>query len=283
VTSGKQKGWTPLARHVSLFTCHWVKQAHMRATDFEFHYRFWFILLIFALAFGCDTFDRTNAVVALVQGYLPNDPRLDSAAARHWLQVWFAFSATLVAAAAWMRSWGSAYLRVEVVLDSVVRTEKLVANGPFRYIRNPLYFGNFLMAAGIGMLASRTGWLVLMLGQILFAVRLIGREEAALAESQGDGYRAYVAAVPRLLPALRPRGPAGNTQPRWLQGFLGEGWMWLLALGGFILAWRLDFHLYWRILWLCTAGYFLRWLILRWWRRRNPRPAVPSRASPLPR
>jgi protein-S-isoprenylcysteine O-methyltransferase Ste14 len=255
----------------------------MRATDFEFHYRFWFILLFYLLAFLCYSFDRTSMASALVKGFLPNDALLGSAAPRHGVQIVYVLSATLVAAAAWMRSWGSAYLRVEVVLDSVVRTEKLVANGPFRYTRNPLYFGNFLMAAGIGMLASRTGWLVLMLGQILFAVRLIGREEAALAESQGDGYRTYQAAVPRLLPALRPRVPAGDTQPRWLQGFLGEGWMWLLALDGFVLAWRLDFHLYRRILWVCTAGYFVRWLILKWWRQRNPRPAVPSTASPLPR
>ena len=39
----------------------------MRATDFEFRYRFWFITLIFSLAFSCYTFDHVNAAVALVK------------------------------------------------------------------------------------------------------------------------------------------------------------------------------------------------------------------------
>lgn len=241
----------------------------MRATDFEFRYRFWFISLIFGLAFSCYTFDHVNAAVALAKLLSGRGFDMNSLAARQRIQILFALSGTLVIAAAWMRTWGSAYLRAEVVHDSALRTEKLVADGPFRYVRNPLYFGNLLMAAGVGLLACRTGWFVLVIGQMLFLRRLIGREEAALVETQGEPYRAYLAAVPRLGPALRPHVPAGGTQPRWLQGFLGEGWVWILALDDLLLAWRLSLPLYYGVLWVCAAAYFLRWIVLRSLRRRK--------------
>ncbi len=105
----------------------------MRATDFEFRYRFWFITLIFSLAFSCYTFDHVNAAVALVKLLAGRGFDMNSLAARQGIQILFALSATLVIAAAWMRTWGSAYLRAEVVHDSALRTEKLVADGPFRY------------------------------------------------------------------------------------------------------------------------------------------------------
>jgi protein-S-isoprenylcysteine O-methyltransferase Ste14 len=241
----------------------------MRATDFEFHYRFWFIALIFSLAFSCYTFDHLNAAVALGRVLAGRDQELRSATARHGIQILFGISAALVAAAAWMRTWGSAYLRTEVVHDSALRTEKLVADGPFRYVRNPLYFGNLLLAAGMGLLTSRTGWFVLIIGQTLFLHRLIGREEAALVETQGEAYRAYLAAVPRLWPSLRPRVPAGGTQPRWLQGFLGERWMWILALDGLLFAWRLNPPLYYDVLWVSAGAYLLRWIVLTSLRQRN--------------
>src|SRR5208282_256162 len=100
------------------------------------------------------------------------------------------------------------------------RTEKLVADGPYRHLRNPLYFGNMLLAAGLALLASRTGSVVLILGNLLIVLRLIGREETALAQSQGEAYRAFLATVPRLWPSLRPRLPSGGLQPKWFQAFL---------------------------------------------------------------
>ena len=62
-------------------------------------------------------------------------------------------------------------------------------------------------------MASRIGFLVLVLGVIGFNYRLIIREEAGILASQGGVYDAYRAAVPRLLPALRPRVPSGNATP----------------------------------------------------------------------
>ena len=152
----------------------------------------------------------------------------------------FAIGAVFVGVAACIRTWGTAYLQDEVARDAVVRTERLVADGPYRFVRNPLYLGSLLMAAGIGLLASPIGWLVLMAGMVLALLRLIGREEAFLQEKRGDAYRAYLERVPRLWPSLRPRLPAGGTAPRWGQAWIGEMGMWFFFVGSSDFALTLD-------------------------------------------
>jgi len=253
----------------------------MRATNFEFRNRFWFICLTYFVGFGAYTFDHLNAAEALARWmFSSSDPHLNSLAARHAIQGLFAISATLVTAAAWVRTWGGAYLRSEVVHDSAVHTERLVADGPYRHLRNPLYLGNMFLAVGMSLLASRTGAVVLILGNFLIVLRLIGREEAALAEAQGEGYRAFLAAVPRLWPSLRPRLPASGLQPKWPQAFLGEAWIWTFAVNGFLFVWKLDGRLYNIILLVSGAAYFLMRIVLGRLHQRNSPPPAPEQPSP---
>jgi protein-S-isoprenylcysteine O-methyltransferase Ste14 len=251
----------------------------MRATEFEFRNRFWIICLSYFVGFGFYTFDHMNAVEALVRWiFSRTDPHLDSLAARHTIQGLFALSATLVAAAAWIRTWGGAYLRTEVVHDKAVRTERLVADGPYRHLRNPLYLGNLLLATGMAALASRTGGLVLVLGNLLIVLRLIGREEAAMAQSQGEAYRAFLGAVPRLWPSFRPRLPAGGMQPKWFQALLGESHLWVFAMNGFLFAWKLNDRLYYIILGVAFLMRIMLGRILRWG-SSSPAPDPPSPQS----
>jgi Phospholipid methyltransferase len=256
----------------------------MRATELEFRYRFWFIYLAFFLGFGCYRFDHVNAVEALTRWvFRRNDPHLRSLAAGYVFHGLFVVSALLVTAAAAIRTWGGAYLQTEVVHDARIRTEKLVADGPYRHLRNPLYFGNLLLAAGTAMLASRTGSVILFLGNLLIVLRLIGREEFALTQSQGEAYRAFKAAVPRLWPSLRPRLPARGMQPKWLQAFAGEAHLWIFAVGGFYFAWKLNPHLYETLVWVFFLVYFLVWVGLKRLRRRPVAQAddvLPSQSPP---
>jgi len=53
-------------------------------------------------------------------------------------------------------------------------------------MRNPLYFGDILLAIAVGFMASRTGFAILLLGMILFDYRLILREESEPVVSQGE-------------------------------------------------------------------------------------------------
>ena len=211
----------------------------MRATKFEFEQRFWIIGAIFGVGFWLYGVDHTNAAVACLR-LLDPSVDTDSAAGNLKLRFVFGFGALLVFLAAFLRTWATAYLRTEVVHDATQHSEKLVADGPFRYVRNPLYLANLPLVAGVGFMASRLGLVVMVLGMWLFVYRLILREEDGLRDSQGESYRAYLAAVPRFLPALTPRVASGNGKARWAQAIGGEMFGWLLGVAVLVFAATLN-------------------------------------------
>ena len=110
----------------------------MGAGDFEFKYRFWIFGAIFFVAFGSYNIDHINASQALIEGI----GRVRDVSPEDW---------------------GTAYLNPEVVVAGRLHTTRLVADGPYRHVCNPLYFGNVLLAIGFGMMASWIGFLVLVL------------------------------------------------------------------------------------------------------------------------
>jgi protein-S-isoprenylcysteine O-methyltransferase Ste14 len=229
----------------------------VRASKFEFEQRFWIIGGLFGLAFGLYTFDQTNFAVALLHWIAPTtDP--DKGQGLLWLRIIFGCGALLVFVAAALRTWATAYLRAEIVHDQSQHTEALLADGPYRYVRNPLYLANLSLAAGIGVLASRFGWGVLVLGIYFFVYRLILREESGLLETQGESYRNYLKAVPRLWPTLTPRVPAGGAKPRWGQAIVGEVIFWLQGAAVLCYAVTLNF----KLMWIVFASSFLVYFVV---------------------
>jgi protein-S-isoprenylcysteine O-methyltransferase Ste14 len=211
----------------------------MRATQFEFKYRFWIFGLIFFLGFSLYSVDGVNSGNAILHLFAPAiDP--NSAAGNNLMRLIFGVATVLIAGAALYRTWAAAYLHAEVVHDTRQHSDRVVADGPYRYTRNPLYFANLFLALGCGFTASRLGLLFMVLAMAFFDHRLILREEASLRESQGDAYARYLAAVPRLLPSLRPRLEASGARPRWGQAFLGESMFWMFALGSLFFAITLN-------------------------------------------
>ncbi len=228
----------------------------MRATDFEFKARFWLIGIIFWVGFSMYILDHVNFGVALLHLFVPGiDP--DSERGNFWLRILYGAGALLVFLSALLRTWATAYLRVEVVHDASQHSEALLADGPYRYVRNPLYLANIPMAAGIGIMASRLGWLVMVLGMLLFMYRLIRREEEGLVQTQGESYRGYLKAVPRMWPSLTPRVPAGNGQARWGQAVAGEMFIWLFGLAELCFAITLNFKILGIIFVSSFAVYFI--------------------------
>jgi protein-S-isoprenylcysteine O-methyltransferase Ste14 len=234
----------------------------VRATKFEFEQRFFIIGAFFSLAFSLYYFDHTNSGAAFLHFVAPSID-LDTARGALWLRIVFGCGALLVFLAALLRTWATAYLRAEVVHDTSQHSEALVADGPFRYVRNPLYLANLPMAAGIGVLASRLGWLFLMAGITFFVYRLILREESGLLETQGESYRNYGNAVPRLWPSLRPRVPAGTRQPRWGQAIAAEMFFWLFGVAVLCFAVTLNFKLMWTVFASSFVVYFIATYILK--------------------
>ena len=213
--------------------------AIVRATRFEFEKRFWIISAIYFSGFCLSGFDHVSFIVALRHLIAPSiTPGSPNAVA--FARIVIATGASFVFLSAALRTWGAAYLRTEVVHDTAQHSEALVADGPFRYTRNPLYFATLPMATGIGVLASRLGFVFLVLANWIFVYRLIFREEESLLKIQGESYRAYCRAVPRFWPALRPRVPSGNLQPDWGQAFAGESFVWLFGIAELLIAVTLN-------------------------------------------
>jgi len=84
------------------------------------------------------------------------------------------------------------------------RTEPFRPAGPYRYVRNPMYFGVVLGLFGFCVLLS-SGTILLwgMVVTLWFAVVLIPFEERELDALFGESYRAYRKQVPMLFPTGR--------------------------------------------------------------------------------
>lgn len=197
----------------------------MKATNWEFTNMALIFGLIFGFTFPLYWFDPQNLTVTLANRLAPR-LHMGEEVVAHLL---FAFAAVLLAVAALIRTWASAYLHAVVVYAREVKTESLVDDGPYRRVRNPLYFANVLMGIAMGAMMSRTGFLVAVLAMLVFCYRLILREEAELHASQGEQYESYRKAVPRLWPSLWPRTASAGRQARWTEGFKAESWYWGFA------------------------------------------------------
>jgi len=198
----------------------------MRAINWEFKNRALVFGLIFGFSFSAYFLDRQNSAAALAN-WLGAARGIDSNFIARSL---FVLAACLLVVAALIRTWASSYLHANVVYASEVKTASLVADGPYRHTRNPLYFANALLALGMGAMMSRIGFFVAAVAMAIFCYRLIFREESDLQASQGEQYQRYQNAVPRLWPVLLPRTASTGRPAGWAAGFRAEFWCWGFAV-----------------------------------------------------
>jgi protein-S-isoprenylcysteine O-methyltransferase Ste14 len=78
---------------------------------------------------------------------------------------------------------------------------KLVARGPYRYVRNPMYIGAALLLLGFG-LYQRSPSIVLFVPAwwLLFHALVVFYEEVTLREKFGPDYEKYCRCTPRWIP-----------------------------------------------------------------------------------
>ncbi len=216
----------------------------MKATAFEFRHRFLFHAIIYALAFTA-----------------PWDYWLRWDSIRTWQYVaawparmgWLTFSAATIAVlvlgilfaltGAWIRTWASAYLGASIVQDKAMHGEGVVAAGPYRHLRNPLYLGTFVHTFALALIMPPSGAIFSILAIGLLQLRLIGAEESFLSAKLGEPYLTYCAKVPRILPSLSPRVAPSTQKPDWPNGFLGEIYMWGVVVTFAFFGWRYNSQL----------------------------------------
>jgi protein-S-isoprenylcysteine O-methyltransferase Ste14 len=209
--------------------------------------------LIFAFTFPLYAFDQQNATAALANWLAPKLELNPDFLAR----LLFALAALLLVKAAFIRTWASSYLQASVVYASEVKSASLVADGPYRYVRNPLYLANVMMIIAMGAMMSRLGFVVALALMLVFCYRLIFREEGELQASRGKQFAEYRKAVPRLWPLPWPRIASAGGQAKWSEGFKAESWYWGFAAA--LIAYAITLKL-WVFFAILAASLILFWV-----------------------
>jgi len=102
-----------------------------------------------------------------------------------------------------IRFWGVSIVGSETRTTGSVGGTFLITTGPYAYVRNPLYVGNMLMYAGVGVMSLAWWPWLLLVAVAWFYVQytlIVTREEEYLAERFGDSFAAYCRNVRRFLP-----------------------------------------------------------------------------------
>lgn len=103
------------------------------------------------------------------------------------------WSLVLVVPGLWLRGYASGYVK---------KNQELTTTGPYAWVRNPLYLGSILIAAGFAV--TLMSWAVALALTIMFVaiyVPVIASEERFL-RATFPGFDAYCRRVPRLVPPL---------------------------------------------------------------------------------
>ena len=172
----------------------------MGATSLEYRFRYLLHVAIFAL--GLWPFWEpwlgfsTKSTWLILSAEFARQGWLGFQAATSFLLV---VAIVFTALGAWLRIWGSAYVGADVVNAAGMHGQALVADGPFRRSRNPLYLGTLLHTVGLALLMPPAGAVFAIAAIWIVQVRLALADEPFLTARFGQAYRDYADKVPRPL------------------------------------------------------------------------------------
>ena len=150
-----------------------------------------------------------------------------------------------------LRVWGTAFIGPGVMSGFAMQGDVFVASGPYRYVRNPLYLGAWLLALGVSILMPPSGTAFFLLAFSVFVVILISVEERFLAAKQGGPYQQYLRRVPRLLPRRSAGNATSSARPQWVRALFAETYPIAITLCFAVLAWRYNARILIRCVLIC--------------------------------
>jgi protein-S-isoprenylcysteine O-methyltransferase Ste14 len=220
------------------------------ATPWDFRFRgiLFGVLYGFAFFFGFIIQSALGGSLAPTYAVIAKPFGDDGIHAGAWI------ATTLCFIGFFIRWWGASYLTSGVVWSGDVVTGGVEVAGPFRFVRNPLYLGNLIIALGIGLAGPPAVTVLVVAVNIAYVLRLIAVEERFLAQTHGATYDSYRAAVPRLTPRLRAAlAQSSGAAPATVDGFLGELFTLGFAFGMAAIAlwsWRAPNYLLMEEIWI---------------------------------
>jgi protein-S-isoprenylcysteine O-methyltransferase Ste14 len=137
-------------------------------------------------------FLRLRVPLALIAGII---------LARYMKQEWFWIGLAVSFVGACLQWWCFACLKKQKVL---------AFNGPYGFVRNPMYLGRYILLAGAFLMTGNL--IALAIFTILYwfyMVNRVGREEVTLSGIFGKEYDDYIRDIPRFIPSFRHH-PAGQ-------------------------------------------------------------------------
>jgi len=130
------------------------------------------------------------------EGWLNWSSPIDAALQGAGLGLWAAGMTVLV--------WAARVLRRYMDVNGVTEDHELVASGPYRYVRHPVYSSFTAIAAGLGLVFR--SYLLAAVAAVWLAAGMwwAAEEETLLAspDALGDAYRTYSERTGRFLPTL---------------------------------------------------------------------------------
>ncbi len=151
----------------------------------------------------------------------------------------FAVGTGLAALGLGIRIWAAGHLE---------KWKRLAVSGPYRFTRNPLYLGSFLM--GLGFALASASLLLMSLFACLFIfiyLPVMRREEEELNAAYGEEFATYRSRVPLFFPLPGGAGPVrrgGGSNFQWSRVILNReyqaaiGFVAVLILVGLKMSWR---------------------------------------------
>jgi protein-S-isoprenylcysteine O-methyltransferase Ste14 len=155
------------------------------------------------------SFTIAAGVMGLSYRLFPGEPStlallgsLAGLAPRDALRLGYACLALLFGLCSVVRMWAGSVLTPDRVMSFAVRTDHFSRKGPYRFVRNPIYWSDL---SALTLIAACLPWPGLAMPALFYLhyLSIIRFEEASLAARHGLPYQAYMADIPRLLPTPR--------------------------------------------------------------------------------
>lgn len=118
------------------------------------------------------------------------------------LQIGFLITALLVLIASLIRMWAGSILTSKTVMAFRIQNRMLTISGPYKFVRNPIYFADLLAFTALSFCLRPIGLLIPLLIRVHY-FQLIKYEEEKMITVFGDSYREYIHSVPSLIPGIK--------------------------------------------------------------------------------
>ncbi len=115
-----------------------------------------------------------------------------------------------------IRLWGVSWAGSETRTTGDVGGTFLIVSGPFAYVRNPLYVGNILIYAGLGLMSFALFPYLQIAGLLFFYIQytfIVLEEENYLHKTFGEEFENYVKNVRRFFPRITRYRSGNAVQP----------------------------------------------------------------------